>query len=1077
MLRRATRLDSAALISLFFLASLAGSALALDLMWTNDTGSALWNEPDNWSPAVVPSIATGDKAKINAWWGPPWEVYINAGMAAECQWLVVGDMGYYGELYMTGGTLNVAASSPLFDSWTIVGYGLDDIGVFTLNGGTVTTANRLYVGFQGQGYLFMNGGVMNIGGTFGIGFGEISTTGSGYVYLNGGTINVGGAGQGLIMSYPAGCFGLLDIAGGTFNVSGDQRTVFQSYIDNGYIIGYNGLGTVQVDYDGNEPNKTTAIAYYTPKKARYPNPANHAADIIPDINLSWTSGSGAISHNVYFGSINQPVFAGNQTTNTYDPGRLELNTTYYWRIDEVDEANVVTTGSIWSFTTINGKATGPNPNNGKTDVAINPTLSWTASYEITSHDVYFGTVYPGTFQGNQPGTSFNPGTLAPNTTYYWRIDEVDGYGTTTGTVWSFTTVQTKAANPCPAGGDVNVPVTATLSWTKGTDVVSHDVYFGTFNPPAFYGNQTTTAFTPNVLNFNTTYYWRIDEVTNSDTITGDLWTITTTSGLAENPDPVSGTINAGRGAVLHWTAGYGATSHDVYLGTDALGVGGRLAGDLDGDGQINYKDLLILTNYWLANPAGSVPYAGVNDDNIVDFRDYALLAGNWMVSSNPYFKGNTASASYDDPCNFALNTTYYWRIDEVNSSETRKGNVWSFTTTATDSNYSLIGKIMCGYQGWFNCSGDGTPRGWVHWGSGGFTPTNCTVDMWPDMTEYGENEKFLASAFNDGNDHYVFSSYKRDTVLRHFQWMQQYGIDGVYLQRFATEVAAGSAARNHRDAVLSYCRDGANLYGRKYAVMYDLSGLGQNYTYKVKNDWKYLVDTMRIGRNPDDPQGYMFHKGKPVVAVWGIGFPGRAYTHQECYNLINFLKNDPVYGGNIVMIGVNDDWQTNPDSWVQATCSLADIISPWTVGRYGNPIDFNDFVMAKQLPDKAWCNANGKEYLPVIFPGFSWHNLTGGALNQIPRLGGQFLWDQVYVDVDTIDANMIYVAMFDEVDEGTAIFKVTNNPPRLGGVDMFVTPDFDGYPLPSDEYLWLAGQAGRALRGEIPLDPNRPPRP
>ena len=66
--------------------------------------------------------------------------------------------------------------------------------------------------------------------------------------------------------------------------------------------------------------------------------------------------------------------------------------------------------------------------------------------------------------------------------------------------------------------------------------------------------------------------------------------------------------------------------------------------------------------------------------------------------------------------------------------------------------------------------------------------------------------------------------------------------------------------------------------------------------------------------------------------------------------------------------------------------------------------------------------------------------------------------------------NMIYVAMFDEVDEGTAIFKVSNNPPRLGGADMFVTYNMDGYNLPSDEYLWLVGQAGKLLRNEIPLD-------
>jgi hypothetical protein len=71
---------------------------------------------------------------------------------------------------------------------------------------------------------------------------------------------------------------------------------------------------------------------------------------------------------------------------------------------------------------------------------------------------------------------------------------------------------------------------------------------------------------------------------------------------------------------------------------------------------------------------------------------------------------------------------------------------------------------------------------------------------------------------------------------------------------------------------------------------------------------------------------------------------------------------------------------------------------------------------------------------------------------------------------------MLYIAMFDEVDEGTAIFKITNSPPRPGGVDMFVTPNIDGYSLPSDEYLWLTGEVGRGLRGEIPVTQTRPAR-
>jgi len=631
---------------------------------------------------------------------------------------------------------------------------------------------------------------------------------------------------------------------------------------------------------------------------------------------------------------------------------------------------------------------------------------------------------------------------------------------------------TIAHNPIPANNAPGVIPDTILSWTAGSEAASHDVYFDTTSPPVFIHNQTETTFDPGVLEFNTTYYWRIDEVNEPNILTGDLWTFTTTSGLAYAPDPVNAAMNVVRDKILQWTAGYGAVSHDVYLGTDAAAVeaGENPMGDLDGSGLVDCNDIFILTDYWLQDPFGSEPYAGVNDDDIVDFTDYTLLAENYKVQTSPWFKGNTTSTSYDDPCDFELDTTYYWRVDEVNGPEKLKGDLWSFTTTASDSNYSLVGKIMCGYQGWFNCPDDGTPRNWVHWGSGGFTPSNCTVDMWPDMTEYGPGEKFEATAFYDGTDHYVFSSHNYDTVVRHFQWMSDYGIDGVYLQRFATETTPGSAAFYHRNDVLSYCKTGANMYGKKYAVMYDLSGLGSGGTSKVINDWKFLVDTVQVGRDPAD-QGYMFHNGKPVVALWGFGF-GRAYEGQESYDLMNFFKNDPVYGGCTIMIGVDNDWRTSIE---QRTLNLVDIISPWTVGRYGygNSVSW---ITSNGVSEKAWCDTNGKDYLPVIWPGFSWLNLHGGPLNQYPRYGGQFLWDQVYANISNVGANMIYVAMFDEVDEATAIFKVTNDPPRPGGVDMFVTYDIDGYPLPSDEYLWLVGEATRALRGEIPANPTRPAR-
>ncbi|MHC4396769.1 MAG: DNRLRE domain-containing protein [Planctomycetota bacterium] len=121
---------------------------------------------------------------------------------------------------------------------------------------------------------------------------------------------------------------------------------------------------------------------------------------------------------------------------------------------------------IVSYTTgAPGQATNPSPANSATDVSIDADLSWTAGTDSTSSDVYFGTTSPGTYQGNQTATTFDPGTMANDTTYYWRIDEINAAGTTTGTVWSFTTVAAPA-------GDVEI----IGSWLSGT---SHTEESGT----------------------------------------------------------------------------------------------------------------------------------------------------------------------------------------------------------------------------------------------------------------------------------------------------------------------------------------------------------------------------------------------------------------------------------------------------------------------------------------------------------------------------------------------------------------------------------------------------------------------
>ncbi len=187
-----------------------------------------------------------------------------------------------------------------------------------------------------------------------------------------------------------------------------------------------------------------------PGPAANPNPADASVGHASGTDLSWTGGLDAVSRNVYFGTNPTPgasELRGNQTAITFDPGTL-ANGTYYWRIDEVNPDGT-TTGPVWSFAVGSpAKAFRPMPWDGMSAVATNVgTLKWVAGESATasSNDVYFGTDSTpdaGELIGNQSGTTFNPGLLSAGTTYYWRVDQVNAQGTTTGDVWSFTTPNT-----------------------------------------------------------------------------------------------------------------------------------------------------------------------------------------------------------------------------------------------------------------------------------------------------------------------------------------------------------------------------------------------------------------------------------------------------------------------------------------------------------------------------------------------------------------------------------------------------------------------------------------------------------
>jgi hypothetical protein len=383
---------------------------------------------------------------------------------------------------------------------------------------------------------------------------------------------------------------------------------------------------------------------------------------------------------------------------------------------------------------------------------------------------------------------------------------------------------------------------------------------------------------------------------------------------------------------------------------------------------------------------------------------------------------------------------------------------------------TLAGKVMCGYQGWFNAGGDGAERGWVHWtkSRAPLAPGNARIDLWPDVSEFGADERF-ATGFKhpDGRAAEVFSSFKQATVLRHFQWMRDYGIDGAFVQRFIADLRDPQALR-HNNTVLAHCREGANRFGRAYCVMYDLSGLGTNRIQEVIDDWGALRTRMKVTADP----AYLHHRGRPLVAVWGIGFnDGRAYTLAECRRLVEFLKQD----GCSVMLGVSTGWRelnrdAARDPALRELLQLADVISPWTVGRYRNAAEAKRHGENTWQPDLAWCAERKIDFLPVIFPGFSWFNMNGKAFDGIPRRKGEFFWSQ-FVAARRAGAGMIYVAMFDEVDEGTAIFKCVSDVPA-GPEAKFV--GYDG--VPADFYLWLTGVGAKMLRGELPLTETIPAR-
>jgi hypothetical protein len=370
----------------------------------------------------------------------------------------------------------------------------------------------------------------------------------------------------------------------------------------------------------------------------------------------------------------------------------------------------------------------------------------------------------------------------------------------------------------------------------------------------------------------------------------------------------------------------------------------------------------------------------------------------------------------------------------------------------------VVGKITVGYQGWFACKGDGSPiDSWWHWSTDwGQTPTIALKGFtsWPDVRDYTNT---YASAFPDlgnGQPAKLFSSFSDQTVDVQFGWMEQFGLDVAALQRFSPFGIEGPI----RDVMAAKVKSAAEKHGRKFYIMYDVSGW-TNMQSQIKDDWTNKMKTY------SSSTAYARQNGKPVVCIWGFGFSdnNHPWDAAACKDVIDWFKGQGCY----VIGGVPTHWRDqNSDSrsgFINVYKDF-DMLSPWMVGRIGKIIEADDFYANVQTADLKFCKDNGIDYQPCVLPG---------DLQEHQRVHGDFMWRQFY-NMTRLGPQGIYISMFDEFNEGNQICKTAEDQSMVPAGAGFVTLDEDGTACSADYYMRLSGDGGKMFKGEMSLTAVRP---
>jgi hypothetical protein len=333
---------------------------------------------------------------------------------------------------------------------------------------------------------------------------------------------------------------------------------------------------------------------YSSSKAYIADPRDGSIYLDTWASLGWSPGDNAASSDVYFSdnladveARAEAAFQGNQTgaflvvgfPGMPYPDGLIPGTTYYWRVDSIEADDTLIEGDIWSFRVAPKTAYSPEPANAAELVGINDKLSWQPGFGAKLHYIYFGDNYDevANAAGALPnaGTEYSPGELEMAKTYYWRVDEFDVFETHKGDIWSFTTEGAVTALD-PVNGAIDVKQLPTLTWTRGVFADTHEVYFGS-DPASLElkasGNLGSESFEPGQLEWNTTYYWRVDEAnsTNANSPwTGNVWSFTTANFLIIDDMEAYNDIDEGQPGsnriYLAWIDGFGDATNGSLVG-------------------------------------------------------------------------------------------------------------------------------------------------------------------------------------------------------------------------------------------------------------------------------------------------------------------------------------------------------------------------------------------------------------------------------------------------------------------------------------------------------------------------------